>query len=172
MLKSLGIILIIFSGVGAGFSVSHTLVEREQSLKAILRMVVLLKGEIQYRNASLPDAFSSVAEKMKGKYCIFLKEMAMRMSSDKGKQFGQMFRECASEKLGSLCLKEEEKEALLSLGDHLGYLGLDMQIKQLELYERELLFSIEELKKELPEKRKIVRSLGIMGGILLAVLVW
>ena len=47
-----------------------------------------------------------------------------------------------------------------------------MQIRQLDLYEEELRHSIEELQAKLPEMKKICQSLGIMGGILLAVLVW
>lgn len=172
MLKALGIILIIVSGAGAGLSVSYTLSERERSLKQILKMVVLLKGEIQYRNASLQDAFSFVSEKMKGNYSLFLSEAALGMASPNGKRFGQIFRECAAEKLNHLCLEKEEEEAFYSLGDHLGNLGLEMQVKQLEMYEKELELCIDGLRQELPQKKKIFRSLGIMGGILLAVMVW
>ena len=47
-----------------------------------------------------------------------------------------------------------------------------MQLRQLELCEEETLRFLEELRKEMPEKKKIYQSLGIMGGILLAVLLW
>lgn len=172
MLKVFGIILILASGAGAGLSVSYSLSERERSLKEILKMVVLLKGEIQYRNASLQDAFLFVSEKMKGNYSLFLSEAAHRMDLPNRKRFGQIFRECAETHLKHLCLEKEEEEAFYSLGDHLGYLGLDMQIKQLEMYEKELQTCIDGLRQELPQKKKIFRNLGIMGGILLAVMVW
>ena len=47
-----------------------------------------------------------------------------------------------------------------------------MQLRQLELCEEETLRLLENLRKEMPEKKKIYQSLGIMGGILLAVLLW
>ena len=47
-----------------------------------------------------------------------------------------------------------------------------MQLRQLELCEEETLRLLESLRKGMPEKKKIYQSLGIMGGILLAVLLW
>lgn len=47
---------------------------------------------------------------------------------------------------------------------------MDMQLKQLEMLERELEYSLGELQKELPEKKKLCRSLGMLLGIFMAVL--
>ncbi|HJB30051.1 MAG TPA: stage III sporulation protein AB [Candidatus Blautia faecavium] len=172
MLKGAGILLIIAAGAGLGFSQSFALTGRMKALRTLQRLVILLKGEIQYGNTSLHDAFSGAAEKMSGEYGEFLKETAKRMTTSQGQSFGQIFHTCAREKLGHLKLSGEEREAFYSLGYHLGYLDLRMQIRQLDLYEEELRYSIEELQAKLPEMKKICQSLGIMGGILLAVLVW
>lgn len=170
MLKAVGLILIIIAGTGLGFSKCFALSEREKNLKSILRMVILLKGEISYGHSSLPDAFAMTSEKMQGKFGEFLKETSLRMMDSPGMRFGQIFRECVQRKLHPLYLTKEEEEALLSLGEHLGYLDLNMQIRQLEMFEKELIFWIENLQAEIPEKKKIFQSLGILGGILLAVL--
>ena len=47
-----------------------------------------------------------------------------------------------------------------------------MQIRQLELYEEEMEESIRLLKSQLPERKKVRTSLGILFGIFLAVLVF
>ena len=47
-----------------------------------------------------------------------------------------------------------------------------MQLKQLTAYEEELSRHIAALHEEMPGKKKVYQSLGILGGILLAVLVW
>ena len=64
-----------------------------------------------------------------------------------------------------------EKEKIFSLGERLGYLGMDMQLRQLQLLEEDLENEIQELNKDLKEKKKLYQSLGILLGILLAVLV-
>ena len=61
---------------------------------------------------------------------------------------------------------------MYSLGRCLGYLGLEMQMKQLELMEEDIRLSLQELQKRLPERKKMYQNLGILLGILLAVIVW
>lgn len=68
------------------------------------------------------------------------------------------------------CLTSGEKDAFFSLGEHLGYLDLEMQMKQLSLYEENLEEEISRLKEEASVKKRLYRSLGILGGLLLAVL--
>lgn len=172
MLKTVGLCLIIVSGAGIGFSKSRELTLRVQALEKILQMVILLKGEIRYGNASLYDAFTGAAAKLPGEYGAFLYDTAKEIENKKGESFSGIFRRTASAHFKSLGLLREEQEQLFSLGEHLGYLDLDMQIKQLEAYEKEVERSAEALKRELPEKKKVYRSLGILLGILLAVLVY
>jgi len=172
MLKAAGIFLIIISAAGLGFSKSYELICREKALEMLLRLVILLKGEIRWGNESLPEAFSGAGRKLSGEYGDFLLQTAERARDCPGIRFGEIFRQCAEEKLGHLPVSEEEREAFYTLGGHLGYLDMEMQMKQLELYEGELLRSIEELKSETPAKKKVYQSLGILGGILLAVLIW
>ena len=67
---------------------------------------------------------------------------------------------------------EEERESFLSLGEKLGYLDREMQVAQLTLLEEELSHRIRTLKNTLPKQQKTYRSMGILGGILLAILLW
>ncbi|MDO4274449.1 MAG: stage III sporulation protein AB [Eubacteriales bacterium] len=172
MLKMTGLILIMTAGAGLGFCSSFALTRRERAMGMLLRMVIYLKGEIRYGNASLHDAFGGAARKLPGEYAAFMKAVAGEMRNNTGQPFGEIFRNCAVQYLDGIGLTEEEREKFFSLGEHLGYLDLDMQMKQLELYEQELERSIQELKTEMPAKKKVYQSLGILGGILLAVLVW
>ena len=72
-----------------------------------------------------------------------------------------------------MCIRDrEERDRFYSLGDQLGYLGLDMQLKQMDLMEKETEYAIRELRKDFCEKRKLYRSMGILGGIFVAVFFW
>lgn len=68
--------------------------------------------------------------------------------------------------------RKEEMEILRTLGRRLGYLDREMQIKQIELLETDVEEQRRQLREKMPEQKKICQSLGIMGGILLAVLFW
>ena len=170
MLRTVGLCVIVISGVGCGFAMSNELGRRKKMMEMILRMIILLRGEIRYGNTSLYDAFTGAAGKLDGKYREFFLNTAEMMQTRKGENFGDLFRSCAEKTFGTAGLTPEEREKLYSLGDRLGYLGMDMQLKQLEMLERELEYSLVELQKELPEKKKLCRILGMLLGIFLAVL--
>ena len=54
---------------------------------------------------------------------------AQKMKEKTGDSFGTIFRESAGKCLDLDCLLQEERDRFYSLGDQLGYLGLDMQLK-------------------------------------------
>ena len=162
----------VISGAGFGLALSGELSRRKRHLEKLLQMTILLKGEIRYGNTSLYDAFTGAAGKLEGKYRDFFLLTAREMQRQKGESFGEIFRKCAEECLVAEELTGEEREKLYSLGRCLGYLGLEMQMKQLELMEEDIRLSFQELQKRLPERKKMYQKLGIILGILLAVIFW
>ena len=171
-MKTTGIILIIFSGTGLGLCKSMELSGRLKILERLAQLLLLLKGEIRCTGASLEDAFLDVAKKMPGEYRLFLEEMAGRIGERSGIAFEVIFRECVFQCLPMEKISPEEQECLLSLGEKLGYLDKEMQVAQLTLLEEELRERIRELKSGMPKRQKMYQSMGILGGILLAVLMW
>ena len=83
-----------------------------------------------------------------------------------------MFAEHVDCHLRDTSLTQEDRARLKELGDSLGYLDKAMQLANLEAYSRELDLSIEELTEGLPAKKKLFRSLGLMGGLFLAILLF
>ena len=71
--------MILVSGTGCGFALSSRLTRRKRNLEMILRMLILLKGEIRYGNTSLYDAFTGAAGKLEGKYRDFFLLTAREM---------------------------------------------------------------------------------------------
>lgn len=163
--------MILTAGMGLGYCKSYGLTRRERALSAVLKMVILLKGEIRCQNASLPEAFSAVAGKMSGMYREFLRECARQMRQGAGKPLGEIFRESVFEKLKECGLTLMDLEGVANLGGRLGYLDLQMQLRQLELYETELSETLSGLRREMPRKKKLYQSLGISFGAMIAILV-
>ena len=61
----------MISCIGLGFDMSGKLGRRRRMLEMILRMIILLRGEIRYGNKSLYDAFTGASGKLDGKYREF-----------------------------------------------------------------------------------------------------
>ena len=171
-MKTAGIILILFSGTGLGLCKSMELTARLKILEKLVQLLLLLKGEIRCTGATLEDAFFDVAAKMPGEYRRFMEETARLLQKRPGRTFDTIFRECAVRELPLQKLSAEERESFLSLGEKLGYLDKEMQLAQLTLLEEELSHRIKVLKSAMPKQQKTYQSMGILGGMLLAILLW
>ena len=120
MLRTVGLCVIVISGVGCGFAMSNELGRRKKMMEMILRMIILLRGEIRYGNKSLYDAFTGASGKLEGKYREFFILTAQKMKEKTGDSFGTIFRESAGKCLDLDCLLQEERDRFYSLGDQLG----------------------------------------------------
>ena len=89
MLRTVGLCVIVISGVGCGFAMSNELGRRKKMMEMILRMIILLRGEIRYGNKSLYDAFTGASGKLEGKYREFFILTAQKMKEKTGIPLGQ-----------------------------------------------------------------------------------
>ena len=158
MLKLVGAVLIIFASAGLGYLKSRELMLHEKNLEEFLQVILCLKGEIRCGNSSLSDALRDTACRCRGRY--------------EEEKLSIIFQNCTENYLTDLKLDEDERRKISLLGEKLGYLDREMQIRQLELYETDFLYLLQNLRKDKEEKKKIYRSLGATGGILLAILFW
>ena len=123
----------------------------------------------------MEDAFLDAAAKMPGEYRLFLKETAGWLQQRPGITFDEIFRECAGKTASPFTGFSEEERGKLSFSGEkkLGISGQGkMQVAQLTLLEEELDYRIKILKSAMPKQQKTYQSMGILGGILLAVLLW
>ena len=172
MLKAIGLMMIIAAGTGIGYSGSREYVLREKNLQQLLLMTVFLKGEIRCGNSSLADAFEELSVRLGQEWKNFAHQIVTGMKSVEGMSLEALLSGKLYPEIKKFHFTSEEVQLVISLGSRLGYLDREMQLRQLELYEDEVKQHIRELHEKIPEKRKICQSLGIMGGFLLAILLW
>lgn len=164
-----GLLLLLAAASGMGLWSSARLNRQAKTLEEVLQMLMLMKGEIRYGNVTLKEACTDVSERSEGVCQTFLEELAQNIPCQ---DFGGWFARCAISHLKPAGLEEKQLEPLYLLGNRLGYLDNSMQVRQLELCEERLTQMLTELKRELPQKQKLHRSLGILGGLLLVLLLW
>lgn len=178
MLKLIAALCMILGGAGIGYAGSRELTEREKNLEILLQILFLLKGEIHCGNSSLSEAFGEIAGKIEGSFSKILLDAAQEMRGSGGSNLTEILEHCIQKNIylqnfaGAHKNKEEGIEILQTLGRRLGYLDREQQICQIELLEAETEERRRQLREKLPEQKKICQSLGILGGILLAVLFW
>lgn len=170
--KIIGAILIITACTGLGLWKSRQYAERVEQLKTVVRICEYIKGEIHFAKTALPEALEQIGEKMEEPFSSFLYSVSETLKTSKGEKISHILEQCAENTLKDFFVKSEDlKEFIHTVGD-LSQLDKDMQIHLLERYIREQECKIDILIRELPEKRKLFSSMGILGGIFLVILLY
>ena len=91
------------------------------------------------------------------------------MEENTGLTFGEVFREVVGEALGSLPLRETDREDFLRFALQTGYADAQMQLRAIE-QSAELLKGTRERLRESAEKGRMAVGLGAMGGLFLILL--
>jgi len=170
LLKLAGGCLLIAGTSGYGLWLSGCYDRRLKLLEQLRQMVFLLKGQILYANATLQEAFDAVGARTKGSPAKLFLQVADRIGRQQGEAFLTIWQEAVREQMGDTELKEEDRQQLTALGEHLGFLDKEMQERNLLLYLEQLDLQIEELRAHRQERCRLYTSMGVMAGMFLAIL--
>ena len=139
-------------------------------LREIEKLLLLLMGEITYRREALPEAVLRVSGKVQEPLCSFLKETAEMAQKYQGERFACIFRENAEKYLKNSELTQKDFEEFVQLGEYLGWMDITLQKNTITLYQEQLKQEIQYLERELPGRKKMCQSLGVIAGIFLSIL--
>lgn len=169
-IKVIGVICVISGCVGTGLSMSRSYVRRYRQLEMLRQMTVLLKGEIRFACAELPEAFEHVARRIDPPFSDFLKDLSGELRSMEGKPFHVLWKKHVEGSLGHSCLTKDDLEALIRMGGQLGFLDREMQLAAIDLYLDELDISMKSFGQTISQKQRLSLSLGILSGLFLVIL--
>lgn len=144
--------------------------EEYRQMQYLQRLVYMIKGEIQYARAYLGEIFSQTGRKAKEPYRSWLMELSRRMELRGRGTFEEMWRESIEDHLASSGLPKKELERLKALGNQLGLSDIEIQTRLLELYLKQLEETMNEVREGMKTKIRLCHCLGVMSGILIAVL--
>lgn len=170
--KAVGVLLILLSCAAMGGLAARKAAKRAEYLEQLLLMTVLLKGEISYGEASLPEACRHISQRLEWPVGEFLGTLARELEMGEQRSFQEAFEQCAERILIPEEFAKEDLRPLLRLGAHMGYLDQRTQLRQLEVYEEEVKHTLGEVRDTLPKERRICWALGIFAGLFLAVFLW
>lgn len=172
ILRLFGAALIILSSSGLGFYMAGQWQERLKNVEQLRKMVFLLKGEIVYAHSPLTEGFERTGEKGGGVIGDLFIRVAKRMESQQGEPFYGIWQEEIDKLPKAFGLSNEDRQNLKGLGEHLGYLDLDMQERTILLYLEQLDLTIDYLREHKQEKSRLYTSLGVMGGLFLTIMMY
>ncbi|NLJ90902.1 MAG: sporulation protein [Clostridiales bacterium] len=170
MNKLIGAVLVISSCSMLGFYFSSELKTRIDNLKELKKLLILLRGDIEFANTPLPEAVQTLSKRHDGTYKEFLENISKQLLDLKGESFASIWKKGVKEYLMHTSLVKEDYALLNQLGDSIGYLDKTMQINTLDLYLEQIDRTISELSESVKERTHLYNSLGIMGGIFITII--
>ncbi len=169
MLKLAGSILVVISSLLYGSKVCRELSEHVGQLVGLKEMLLMLRGEISYARTPLKEAFQQIAAQGKEPFSSFLEKAAQGLGG-KEENIGEFWRRLVEQEAGNFYFSKEELGLLERVGENFGYLDVQMQLKNLELYMEQAQVLIEKAQKELMDRQKLARTLSLMCGLFLVIL--
>lgn len=169
-LKAAGCAMMVAGTSGYGSWMASGYRRRMELLIGLRQMIFLLKGQIIYANAPLPEAFEAVGDRTEGVLAEFFLRVAGRLDAQQGETFCEIWKEEVESIDKETALTKADRQSLATLGEHLGFLDREMQERNLLLYLEQLDLVIDDLRERREEKCRLYTSLGVMSGLFLTVL--
>lgn len=170
MIKCIGAIIVIFSGIGFGFYKAAKEQKRLEQGVAIKRMLYLLQGEIRYGFTPLPEAIQKISTKTESEFRPFLKKVARQLETHSEESFSKVWEQALEQKLKNILYEPKFYEILKNMGETIGYLDQQMQEKTILLTIEQLDDQIFLIKDQVIKNCKMYRSLGISLSVLIVII--
>ncbi len=172
MLKLLGAMLILLAGTLLGFFQASQLAKRPRQIADLIRMLQRLETEILYGFTPLPEALRCTGQACATAVGALFVRMSAELGHTAGRPVQQLWGETLTAGWRELSLGRGEKEIMQQLGATLGLTDRDDQVKHLRLAVNQLRGEEELAKDEQQRYERMWKSLGLLMGALVVILMY
>ncbi|NLK97526.1 stage III sporulation protein AB [Defluviitalea saccharophila] len=171
-IKLIGAICTVIGTTFIGLLLDKLDVYRMNDLKTLQKAFVFLKGEIDYMITPLPLAMEQVGSRIGSNIGNIFTYAGELMGKKTGYNASELWENAVERYIDDTYLSKVDKSILLSFGNALGYLDKEMQKNNINLC---ILYLEDEMKKlDLHHQKngRLYRSLGILSGLLIVILLY
>lgn len=147
-----------------GFLMGREKTSRLEQLRLLKKMFYQLRGEIQYGYTPLPEAMGHLGGRSQTVFSDFFLSMEQKMQRFEGHSFYVIWKQEIEQKLTKTSLNGSDKQKLCALGENLGYLDQEMQLKNIDLFLQNLEEEIMQESNSIKEKIRLYQLLGVLSG--------
>ncbi len=171
-IKILGMLLVVTASYGIGKTMGVYQNRRVEDIYELLIFVRMANGHLAYSASEITEIIREGSDKAGGRIGDWLAGLALQFRTE---EYASSFEQIWTGSIGSLeehsYLTDAQIGAVKELGKWLCYMDVDMQIRNLKLWEQNMQTEYEEQKDRARRINKVSRSLGLLGGIFLIILI-
>ena len=171
-MKLLGAILILLTSTAMGFMFSSRYRERPRQLRQLKSALQSLEAEIMYGLTPIHEAAAHLAEQIPHPINGFFIELVQQLDKRNGQSFHYIWNEALENFWPKTALKINEKEIWKQFGQTLGQTDRDNQQKHIKMALSHLDREEKEARLAQQQYEKMTKSLGVLGGLLLILLLF
>lgn len=169
MLRWLAAAVIVGVCTLLGVNASGRSRQRVKALTGLISSLEIMKSEISSSLTPLPEIIKLLREQTREPAAELYRRCYELMNTRRARAFRETWRRALSES-DSLCLLDEEEQALLELGMLLGRYEPQQQSEAIDRTQKRLELFLQLEEKEQAEKSRISAALGAGAGITLAMI--
>lgn len=170
-MKIIGSILVIAFSTVAGFKLGNSYKERIAQLKMVKQFLILLRGEIRYHKTPIDEALKNVHGRSGKEIDTMLEFILDEINKDDKREFKEIWREGVIVLKNNSDLSTADLNKLLDFGENIGFLNVDGQLSNIDLYLENLEEDIKSLTAKTDEKCRIYNVCGVLTGIFIVLLI-
>ena len=144
---------------GIGFIYSKKYIDRENELKEIKSALNICKTKMKFTYETIPEIFKYISNSMNGNVKKLFQKACEKMKTENA---GEAWKQALDDT--ELNINNEDKEVLKSFSKLLGKTSLEGQISEIELTCEFLDVQIKKAEIDRNKNEKLYRTLGIVGG--------
>ncbi|MCK4259789.1 MAG: stage III sporulation protein AB [Halanaerobiales bacterium] len=172
MVKMIGSLIIILSGLIGGKLMGYQYIQRTKELQEFYIALHMLETEIAYGQVLLPNAIKKLSQITPHPHKGFFALYHQKLQTFDGLTADQTWQKVIQNSMGNFCLKAEDWEVLRQYGHALGVSNDTDQIRHLKVAQKrleqlEMIARVEEEKMS-----KMWNYVGILTGIALVILLY
>ncbi|WCN38921.1 stage III sporulation protein SpoIIIAB [Aneurinibacillus uraniidurans] len=173
MLKLIGAALIIAASTLIGMQFARQVARRPIHIRQLRAAFTLLETEIVYGATPLQDALATIAQRVGGEAAGPLFHRAATLLAEESElSTAACWRQAVQESWSKTAMQDAEREVVLQLGAMLGRSDREDQRKHIQLAVINLENEEQTARDNQRRYEKMYRSLGVLGGILLVILLY
>lgn len=170
--KIFGSLMVLLSSGFLGYVLSSDCIKRPQQLRDMQALLQMFENRISFLADILAEAFERVYKSSGSEVAVFFAATVEKLKADRGINAPKAWEAAVRGNIKKTALDKEDEEILVSFGKVLGGSDLEGQIKNIRLTVNQLKMQEEKAEEARKKNEGMYRSLGILGGIAVVIVLF
>jgi stage III sporulation protein AB len=172
MLNMIGAVIVLLAGALLGFYQAAQYANRPKQIRQLIQAMQRLETEINYGFTPLPDALERISRSISEPAASMFRISAEQLILNNGISTTDSWGHVITNHWKRTSMRQTEMDIMLQLGTTLGISDRHDQIKHIHLAANQLQGEEETAKEDQQRYEKMWKSLGVLGGALIVILMY